>query len=84
MALTSIKPTLLVFTTLVAVPLLLNCHEDTARVEMIKNAKEILAIKPSSTMPKESAEKVMWFYFLHNISGCGFPSEPYGTSLLSA
>jgi hypothetical protein len=54
----------------------LGCHEDTARVELVKNGKEILAIKPTLVMPKETAEKIMWFYFLHNISGCGFPSEP--------
>ena len=70
------KPALLVLTAMVWASLFLNCHEDTAKIEMIKNAKEVLAIQPSPTMPKETAEKIMWFYFLHNISGCGFPSEP--------
>ena len=64
------------FSALVAAFLALGCQEDTARIEMVKNGKEILAIKPSSAMPKETAEKIMWFYFLHNISGCGFPSGP--------
>ncbi|GEM_PF-4140798 len=71
----SARSALLLSAALVSFSMATSCQEDPARAGMLKDAKEILAIRPSPAMPKAMAEKIMRFYFLHNISGCGFPGE---------
>ncbi len=44
-------------------------------LEVQKEAREIVSIKPNPYYSKKDADKIFWFYFVHNISGCGFPSD---------
>ena len=57
-------------------PLSLKGQPTAARDKAAEESREILVITPSLFMPKETAEKIMWFYFWYNINGCGFPGEP--------
>jgi hypothetical protein len=52
-----------------------SCQADPRKIEIRRQADEILAIQLNNGLSRADAKKIITFYFEQNISGCGFPDD---------